>query len=256
MNIGNKTIDLSGVEFTSGIGFSFPANSLLGVGERVVLVSNAAAFSERYPTVGIGGVFSSGNLSNGSEQVVLASLESGVIRDFTYEDVDPWPSAGDGAGYSLVLIAPATNPDHMDPLNWRSSADIHGSPGGTDGVSYAVWKSANGITDDFGDPDGDGLSNLGEFASGSGFQVRGAGEGITGQVVNGFFEVEIQRNLRAVDEFDLVVESSEDLMSWAGDGEYVGETNLGNGVDLVKYRVTMSGSPRKFVRAKWMLRSP
>ncbi|OUV13377.1 MAG: hypothetical protein CBC46_07130 [Verrucomicrobiaceae bacterium TMED86] len=256
MNIGNKTIDLSGVEFTSGIGFSFAANSLLGVGERVVLVSNAAAFSERYPTVEIGGIFSSGNLSNGSEQVVLASLAAGVIRDFTYEDVDPWPRAGDGAGYSLVLIAPATNPDHMDPLNWRSSADIHGSPGGTDGVSYAVWKSANGITDDFGDPDGDGLSNLGEFASGSGFQVRGAGEGITGQVVNGFFELEIQRNLRAVDEFDLVVESSEDLMSWADDGEYVSETNLGNGVGLVKYRVTMSGSPRKFVRAKWMLRSP
>ncbi|MDG2324900.1 MAG: lamin tail domain-containing protein [Akkermansiaceae bacterium] len=256
MNIGNKTIDLTGVEFTSGIGFSFPANSLLGVGERVVLVSNTAAFSERYPTVGIGGVFSSGNLRNGSEQVVLASLASGVIRDFTYEDVDPWPSAGDGAGYSLVLIAPATNPDHMDPLNWRSSADIHGAPGGRDGVSYAEWKSANGITDDFGDPDGDGLSNLGEFASGSDFQVRGTGTGITGQVVNGFFEVEIQRNLRAVDEFDLVVESSEDLMSWADDGEYVSETNLGNGVGLVKYRVTMSGSPRKFVRVRWMLQSP
>lgn len=255
-NIGNRTIDLSGVEFTSGISFSFPANSLLGVGERVVLVSNAAAFSERYPAVEIGGVFSSGNLSNGSEQVVLASLAGEVIRDFIYEDVDPWPSAGDGAGYSLVLIAPATNPDHVDPLNWRSSADIHGTPGGADGVSYAEWKSANGITDDSGDPDRDGLSNLGEFASGSDFQVRGTGAGITGQVVNGFFEVEIQRNLRAVDEFDLVVESSEDLMSWAGDGEYASETNLGNGVGLVKYRVTMSGSPRKFVRARWMLRSP
>ncbi len=29
-------------------------------------------------------------------------------------------------------------------------------------ISYKVWKSANGITDDFGDPDGDGLNNLGE----------------------------------------------------------------------------------------------
>ena len=122
--------------------------------------------------------------------------------------------------------------------------------------AMAEWKSANGITDDFGDPDGDGLSNLGEFASGSDFQVRGTETGITGQVANGFFEVEIQRNLRAVDEFDLVVESSEDLMSWVDNGEYVSETNLGNGVALVKYRVTMSGSPRKFVRARWMLRSP
>ncbi len=57
--------------------------------------------------VEIGGVFSSGNLRNGTEQIVLNSLATGLIRDFTYRDVDPWPSAGDGAGYSLVLIAPS-----------------------------------------------------------------------------------------------------------------------------------------------------
>ena len=256
MNIGTKTIDLSGVEFTSGISFSFAANTLLGVGERVILVSDAAAFFERYPAVEIGGVFSSGNLRNGSEQVVLTSSVTGVIRDFTYEDIDPWPSAGDGAGYALVLMAPATNPDHGDPLNWRSSADVHGTPGETDSVSFALWKSANGITDDFGDPDGDGLNNLGEFASGSNFQVREAGGGITGQVANGIFEVEVQRNLRAVDEFDLIVESSEDLTSWSDDGTYVGETNLGSGIGLVKFRVAMNGISQKFVRARWMLRNP
>jgi hypothetical protein len=254
LNIGSKTIDLSGVGFANGISFSFAENSLLGIGKRVVLVSNAAAFSERYSAVEIGGIFSSGNLSNGSEQVVLSSVTSGVIREFTYEDVAPWPSAGDGAGYSLVLIAPVTNPDHNDPLNWRSSVDIHGSPGGTDAISYAVWKSANGITDDFGDPDGDGLSNLGEFASGSDFQVSGSEGELTGQVVDGFFEVEIQRNLRAADEFDLIVESSLDLVNWSNDGIYVGETNLGNGTASVEYRVEMNANPKRFVRARWVLR--
>ena len=97
---------LSEVEFASGINFSFKENSLLGVGERFVLVSNPLAFSERYPMVEIGGVFSSGNLRNRTEEVVLKSLTTGLIRDFTYKDVDPWPSAGDGAGYSLVLICP------------------------------------------------------------------------------------------------------------------------------------------------------
>ena len=256
MNIGSKTIDLSGVKFSSGISFSFAADRLLGVGERVVLVSDATAFSERYPGLEIGGIFHSGNLKNGSEQVVLMSRVTGVIRDFTYEDVNPWPSAGDGAGYSLILIAPTTNPDHNKPLNWRSSSEIHGSPGATDSVSYVAWKSANGITDDFGDPDGGGLNNLGEFASGSDFQMRGMESGITGRLVNGFFEVEIQRNLRAVDEFDLLVESSLDLIRWSDEGIYAGESNLGNGIGLVKYRLSMSGTLTKFVRARWVLRSP
>ena len=256
MNIGSKTIDLSGVKFSSGISFSFAADRLLGVGERVVLVSDATSFSERYPGLEIGGIFHSGNLKNGSEQVVLMSRVTGVIRDFTYEDVNPWPSAGDGAGYSLVLIAPTTNPDHNKPLNWRSSSEIHGSPGATDSVSYVAWKSANGITDDFGDPDGGGLNNLGEFASGSDFQMRGMESGITGRLVNGFFEVEIQRNLRAVDEFDLLVESSLDLIRWSDEGIYAGESNLGNGIGLVKYRLSMSGTLTKFVRARWVLRSP
>ena len=256
MNIGSKTIDLSGVKFASGISFSFAENTLLGIGERLVLVSNAAAFSERYRGVEIGGVFSSGKLGNGSEQVVLTSATTGVIRDFTYADVDPWPSAGDGDGYSLVLVAPATNPDHSDPLNWRSSAEIHGAPGGADGVSYALWKSANGIIGDFGDPDGDGLTNLGEFASGSDFEVGGVEGELTGQVVSGFFEVEIQRNLRAVDEIELIVESSHDLLSWSEDGIYVSETNLGSGIAIVKYRVAIDASPKKFVRARWVLRNP
>ena len=256
MNIGSKTIDLSGVEFTSGISFSFAENTLLGIGERLVLVSHAAAFSERYPGVEIGGVFSSGKLGNGGEQVVLTSSTTGVIRDFTYVDVDPWPSAGDGHGYSLVLVAPATNPDHSDPLNWRSSAEIHGTPGGADGVSYALWKSANGIIGDFGDPDGDGLTNLGEFASGSDFEVGGVEGELTGQVVSGFFEVEIQRNLRAVDEIELTVESSHDLLRWSKDGIYVRETNVGSGISTVTYRVAIDASPKKFVRARWVLRNP
>ena len=255
MNIGDKTIDLSEVEFSSGISFSFRAHNLLGVGERFVVVSNPLAFSERYPMVKIGGVFSSGNLRNRTEQVVLKSLMTGLIRDFTYKDVDPWPSAGDGAGYSLVLIAPSTNPDHENPRNWRSSADIHGSPGGTDFISYNVWKSANDITDDFGDSDGDGLNNLVEFASGSDDLMRGTGSGIKGRLVNGYFEVEIQRNLRAVDEFDLVVDSSVDLMSWSSEGIYAGESNLGHGIGLVKYRLPVSVSSTKFVRARWVLRS-
>ena len=73
---------------------------------------------------------------------------------------------------------------------------------------------------------------------------------------SGFFEVEIQRNLRAVDEIELIVESSHDLLSWSEDGIYVSETNLGSGIAIVKYRVAIDASPKKFVRARWVLRNP
>lgn len=256
MNIGNRTIDLSGVELTSGIAFAFAENRLLGVGERLILVSNAEAFAARYPGVEIGGVFASGRLANNGERIVLESAVTGIIRDFTYDDLAPWPGAGDGEGFSLVLVAPRRNPNHQDPASWRSSADRHGSPGGTDGVNYAAWKLANGITDDLGDPDGDGRSNLAEFAQGSDFQKKDSWVELTGRMVAGFFEVEIQRNLRAVDQVELLVETSADLQSWFKEAIHTGETNLGDGIGLVRYRIPLDGKARSFARARWLLRNP
>jgi hypothetical protein len=45
-----------------------------------------------------------------------------VIRSFTYDDEFPWPDSPDGLGDSLVLVAPATNPDHSLAANWRASS--------------------------------------------------------------------------------------------------------------------------------------
>jgi hypothetical protein len=156
----------------------------------------------------------------------------------------------------LVLVAPRRNPNHQDPASWRSSADRHGSPGGTDGVNYAAWKLANGITDDLGDPDGDGRSNLAEFAQGSDFQKKDSWVELTGRMVAGFFEVEIQRNLRAVDQVELLVETSDDLQSWFKEAIHTGETNLGDGIGLVRYSIPLDGKARSFARARWLLRNP
>jgi hypothetical protein len=131
-NIGSLAVDLTGVAFGTGITFAFADGASLPAGARLVLVDNLAAFTARYgmPAPGlVAGVYG-GRLSNSGERLVLASTATGVIRDFTYGDAPPWPAAADGSGNSLVLLNPASNPNHALPANWAASSAIGGTPGG------------------------------------------------------------------------------------------------------------------------------
>lgn len=122
-NINNTdSIDLTGVAFTDGITYLFPTGTLLPPGARIVV--NEADFT--------GGT----RLSNGGERIILSDAHGGVIRDFSYNDDPPWPLAADGRGFSLVLIRPASNPDHNDPANWRRSSSPGGNPGSSDALPY------------------------------------------------------------------------------------------------------------------------
>ena len=172
MNIGAQTIDLTNVHFTLGIQFTFAASTLLAPGARLVVVRDQAAFTAAYPTVPgaqIAGVFANGTtLDTGGERLQLLDASNAVIRDFSYNNKDPWPESPDGNGPSLVLLRPTTNPDHSLGINWRASYAIGGSPGADDALSYNTWAGTNGITDliGIGDDDGDGYFNLVEYALG------------------------------------------------------------------------------------------
>jgi hypothetical protein len=257
-NIGAQSLDLTGVSFTTGITATVPDNTLLPPGGRCVLVKNVAAFAARYPGVAITGTFT-GNLSNDGEQIVLTSSRTGPIRDFIFNDAPPWPGDADGAGYSLVLIAPATNPDHSLPQNWRTSTAIGGQPGSGDALTYAAWKSANGITDDLADPDLDGVNNFGEFALGTSTTTADAALPVARLVsiagVN-YPALDIRRSLAAADSADLVVESSANLSTWARDLLPVSETNHGDGTATVTWRSvrSFSESEREYLRARFVLR--
>jgi hypothetical protein len=133
-NIGPLTVDLTGVAFTTGISFAFPAGAELPPGARLVLVQNLAAFTARYGTLAPGVIagVNSGRLDNAGERLILSSTVTGMIRDFVYDDAPPWPTAADGLGHSLVLLNPGSNPDHAAASNWTASSVIGGTPGGTD----------------------------------------------------------------------------------------------------------------------------
>lgn len=165
----NVSVELNGLHFTSGIRFEF-AETVLEPGERAVLVADRLAFAQRYgDQVRVLGEYN-GQLRNSGERVLLIAANGSVIADIDYDDEAPWPIVADGDGPSLSFsgIPGESLPD--DPQHWAASVMSGGDPGVSTGaadITYAMWKEANGLTDDAADLDGDGISNFLEYAFGS-----------------------------------------------------------------------------------------
>jgi hypothetical protein len=130
-NVAATNLELSGLHFTNGISYTFPVGTFLAPGHFIVLVSNPAGFTNRYPAVHVDGVFA-GKLSNSGETLKLVHVTGAPIFSVNYGTQPPWPSTPDGTGFSLVPVNPNLNPDPANPLNWRASAVIGGSPGADD----------------------------------------------------------------------------------------------------------------------------
>ena len=247
----SNTIELTGTRFTDGITFDFTGSNVvqLGPGERVLVVNNLDAFTERYPGVPatlIAGQYT-GNLDNSGERVTLLDATDSVIKDFTYDDQLPWPTEADGEGYSLVLNIESANPDHNVAANWRSHADVHGNPGGPDGITWDQWFASQGLGGDPGvDSDGDTIPDLFEYGAGTDPNDPSSGDPVSPHFasfyVNGQFQnflaITVRRNLEAGDIL-LYPEISKDLHSWSSSNSdlvMVEAVNQGDGTELVTWR--------------------
>ena len=241
MNISTGDIDLAGVAFTSGIEFEFDLGDVrsLAPGERTVIVSNRDAFQQRYaarlPGIRIAGEFTN-NLSNDGETLILSSVSRNDIRNFTYNDVSPWPEGADGDGLSLVLRSPTGNPDHNDPLNWRSSVSSNGVPGESDGSLLQGTP--------LGDDDNNGISNLLQHAlsaPGTPFAppVTGLTPSSDGNPPTDYMTFSYTRNQTAEDVI-FRVQISSDLQNWISEGDPriipVNRVENGDGTETLTYR--------------------
>jgi hypothetical protein len=130
-NVAPIELDLSGVHFTNGIRFVFPNGSKLGPGQFIVLASNPAGLTNRYPGAKVFGRYQ-GRLANGGETLTIVHAIGTPIVSLVYSDQAPWPKAADGTGFSLVPVSPNLNPDPSNPSNWRASSRVGGSPGADD----------------------------------------------------------------------------------------------------------------------------
>ena len=182
-----EIIDLTEVAFTTGLDFTFPVNTLLNPGERIVVVENIAAFTDLYGDFMkiAGEFFKLTNLANSGEPLVLSAADGSVIADFTYNDKDPWPEFADGEGCTLTLIHGHANPELSMASNWRCSAARHGSPGTDDSLVFA------------GEPD-----DLPSFV---------LGVTLPEATLPNVFEFNVRLG---ADDFIVIPQQSDDLVSW------------------------------------------
>ncbi|MGY8690683.1 MAG: hypothetical protein ACKVHP_23465, partial [Verrucomicrobiales bacterium] len=159
-----------------GVQFDFESADIthLDPGGRLFIVSDLAAFTQRYGQgLPIAGTFS-GSLSNDGERLQIVDRTDNILQALTYSDADPWPSEADGEGRFLILESTGkAGPDNA--AQWRSSGEgelpSDASPPPVNAITYAIWAETAFPTEvdtsPDGDPDNDGFVNLLEFASGS-----------------------------------------------------------------------------------------
>lgn len=120
-NSGSETVNLTGIYLSElGIGYQFPANSILGAGKRLLLAGDAVKFSEHYGVAPFGEY--TRELSNKSEKIVLADAFGNVIDSVRYHDTIPWPEQADGTGFFLQLAD--LKADNSRAENWVTTSDI------------------------------------------------------------------------------------------------------------------------------------
>ena len=123
-NRGATNRDLSGAWFPSGIGFTFPTNTSLGAGQRLVIAAN----SNRYTGLAAQVLDWSGTSAPTAGAPLWLRDRNNLEIDYVpYGRAAPWPSAPSNAGPSLVLIDPFS--DNELPGNWTASDFNGGTPG-------------------------------------------------------------------------------------------------------------------------------
>ena len=234
VNIGPAPVDLSGVQFSAGITFNFTAGSIryLSPGAGVLVVNTLASFQTRYGHAYdslIAGQYA-GNLSNSGERLLVQAADGSTLRDFTYDDAAPWPTSPDGAGPSLILLNPHSNPNPGVGTNWTASAMPGGMPGGiANPESYSTWRnlfwdSSTSINDAVAgpnaDPDDDGLNNAAEYLYGlNPTQATGAPQVAPAvEIINAapYLTFSILLSGGASD-MTVVPQFSSDLVTWSND---------------------------------------
>ena len=269
------TLDLSDLDFTAGITFDFAnaTSTSIAPGASVLLVRNQAAFEARYGnSLPVIGVYPNA-LSNGGEQITLSFALNTPILDFTYDDIAPWPTSPDGGGYSLVLIDPTSGPDHSLAASWTAGTVIGGTPGAPEPDLTGLEQFLSGfltpsemadpaISGPLADPDGDGFSNVLEYAFLG--NPLSSGSLVTHDTVDsGGMTYPSISFLKRSPSTDLTYtpQLSGDLAGWdEGSSFLIEESSIdqGNGSNLVTVRslTPVSGTDRQFLRVKVVHTNP
>ena len=128
-NRSDDPVELTGWEFTNGIEFSFPDNTVLGAGEYLA-VGRDPAFLRSVYNLPEGSVYGPGDkealddfgsLSDRGERITLQDGLGRTVDTVRYFDGGEWPRWADGHGSSIELIDPLQ--DNRFGMAWDASDD-------------------------------------------------------------------------------------------------------------------------------------
>ena len=132
-NPNDASVDLSGWNFQDDDddhSFVLPGGTLIGPRGFLVLCRDGAAL-ESLLGVSCVGDFDFG-LRNSGELVRLFDSDGLLVDSVTYQDDSPWPVEADGDGPTLELLHYSL--DNADPMQWRASIPVGGTPGRANSV--------------------------------------------------------------------------------------------------------------------------
>ncbi len=236
LNVSNAPVTLYDATKTKawrisdGIDYEFPAVSPLTMapGERVVITKNITLFNASFGASVPAGtkVFEwiTGGLSNGGETLQLdrpgaadgLNVLQYVRQDrVNYEDTAPWPITPDGSGPSLTKISEKDYGN--DYINWMAAGASPGKFAG--GNLFATWATANGVSGPNDDDDGDGVSNLVEYALGTNPNAPTLSTWPAFTLQSGQSSISYMVNILLPD-IDYALEVSPDLQTWAAVDAY------------------------------------
>ena len=130
-NIGSSTLDLSGVQFTSGIGYTFDSGVMLLPGAYIVVCKDRAAFLAQYGnSVPLAAGVFTGTLDNAGESVAFQPAAPWNINVLNFSYKSDWFVDATN-NHSYVSVAPATTAarDWSEKDSWRLSSVPLGTPG-------------------------------------------------------------------------------------------------------------------------------
>jgi len=120
------SINLSGVQISAAINYTFPEECILPPNQYYVIASKPSSFYERNAQRASG--FFKKKLSNDGEEIIITDATGTDIMVFSYDVKSPWPDLSNGQGFSIVSSEENPQGDPGYANYWTKSPKTHGTP--------------------------------------------------------------------------------------------------------------------------------
>jgi len=157
-NSTDEQLAIGGYSLQGAVDFTFPAGTNISSYDYLIVCASENRYSSLKSQV-FG--WTSGELSNSGDNIVLKNNLSAIISGITYSPMEPWPKRPIISNVSIELISsdlPVSQPD-----SWQHSLDDGGSPGRSNVRSLLSDIYINEIVSKYGTSYADEFGNYSDW---------------------------------------------------------------------------------------------